>query len=303
MEPGYPNCGSVSGRVTTENTSNGLACAYVAIVNAANVSQAHYEGHADENGYYIFLAANNTVTGGSVSPMYRVYASVPGTGDGVSNPFGVGDGATSAANVIIANAGRISSGFVVEHIPMPDDLRLSAQPDTIFTGGNVTMITAQLYLNGQLYERSGVTITFFSDNETVGYLPADKTAITGPDGKASVNLTTGNATGNVSITGYTHTGISRNLTGTCTVHILSPAEQEINVNNTGVQNASKALSANQTIENTTSGNSSANTLKVGASATPEPASATGNIGAYVLLVVLLVAVAGLGAYFLVFRKK
>jgi hypothetical protein len=104
------------------------------------------------------------------------------------------------------------------------------------------------------------------------------------------------------VTGYTHIGISRNITGTCTVHILSPVRQEI-VNSTAVQNATAALPANQTPENTMPGNSSANATQAGASATPGPEPSTLGAGVYALLAILLVAVAGFAAYALAFRKK
>lgn len=303
MEPGYPHCGAVTGRVTTENTSNGLGGAYVAIVNAADFSQAYYEGQADENGYYQFQAVNNTVTGGSVSLSYRVYASLAGAGEGISDPLGVEDSATATVNVAIANGGRTSSGFAVQHVPMPDDVRLSAQPDTLFAGGNVSVITAQLYLNGQPYERSGVTITFFTDNDTRGYLPAEKKVITDSSGRASINLTAGNITGNLSVTGNTNIGISRNLTGTCTVQVLRPASEENAVSSPGVQNASGLLPVDQTCGNSPPGNLSANTTLSSASATPAPAPSTLSAGVYVLLAILLAAVAGFALYVLAFRKK
>ena len=306
MEPGHPYCGTVSGRVTSENTSTGLAGAYVAIVNAADVSRAYYEGHADENGYYLFPAVNNTVTGGSPGLSYRVYASVAGAGEGISSQFGVGENATSTANVVIAGAGKTSSGFQVVHVPMPDEVRLSAQPETLLAGGNESTVTARLYLNGEPYQRAGVVITFCTDNDTMGHLPGDGKVISGSDGRAFINLTSGNVTGDLSVTGYTHIGVSRNLTGTCTVHILCPALDDQaagwegtarDVNGTVVSNTTGACG-------TTAPSAPPQTPPATeVSAMPEPTPSAITVGAHVLLAVLLAGVAGFAVYVLAFRKK
>ena len=62
--------GGVSGRVTTSNTTVGLASAYVAIVNASNTSQAFYVGQTDSKGFYQFVSINNTRVGSSIRSPY-----------------------------------------------------------------------------------------------------------------------------------------------------------------------------------------------------------------------------------------
>ncbi|CAJ36631.1 carboxypeptidase regulatory-like domain-containing protein [Methanocella arvoryzae] len=304
MDPAYPNHGSVTGRVITQNAGQGIPGAYVAIVNGANISQAYYEGQADEDGYFQFPHVNNTVAGDYPRPVYRVYASLAGYGEGMSDLFGVGERSTTRADVVIADSGRASSGFVVQHVPMPDEVRLSAHPDTIMAGGNLSVITAQLYLNGAPYSRSGVVITFFADNDTIGYLPAEKKIATDSDGRATINLTSGNTSGQVNVTGYSKIGISRNITGSCTVCVEGTTGREVSVTDINDTEASNVTEiANGSHENVTSETTPGNLTEADISAAPEPtpSSTTGLL--YPALLILLVAVAGFTVYMLAFRKK
>ena len=310
MDTSYPHPGAVTGRITTADINQGWSGAYVAIVNAANTTQAFYEGQTDENGFYRFPSVNNTMAGGSPRLLYRAYASLSGTGEGLSNPFGVRENSTSEVNVVIPGSTQTGSGFVVQHIPMPDEIRLSAQPETVVAGGNESLITAQLYYNGKPYDRSGVTITFFADNEAAGYLPTLKSNVSDTNGRATINLTSGNATGDVNVTGFTKIGISRNLTNTCILHIVSPSQSGINTtNNTGILNATEGQQTKTTDENGTRANSSANPGLANTTATLKPENSTpvsgiyGSPAIYALLAIVVVAIAGLAVYLLTFRKK
>jgi len=134
----------------------------------------------------------------------------------------VGDNVTyyGASNNYTLNKSRTSSGFIVLHVPSPDALKLTADPETILVGGDQSIITAQLYYNGKPYKRPGVTVTFFENNTTIGYLPSVKTNVTDGNGQAAIILTSNQTKGAVEITGYTKIGISRNLTNTTAVEVV-----------------------------------------------------------------------------------
>ena len=59
MQAGW-STGSVTGRVTTQNTTVGLGGAYVSIVNASNNSQEYKNVTADSMGYYQLTGINST---------------------------------------------------------------------------------------------------------------------------------------------------------------------------------------------------------------------------------------------------
>jgi hypothetical protein len=120
------------------------------------------------------------------------------------------------------NKSRISTGFIVMHVPMPDAVNVTPEHSSISATGrqgspSSTQVTAQLYLNGKPYKRAGQTVNFTVDNEAVGKLQAASNA-TDEEGRATI-LLTGVGPGNVNITGYMKVGISRNLTNTCTVQV------------------------------------------------------------------------------------
>jgi len=134
----------------------------------------------------------------------------------------IGDGVTyyGMSQNYSLNKSRTSSGFIVLHVPMPDGIKLTADPETILVGGDQSIITAQLYYNGKPYKRSGVTVTFFENNTTIAYLPSVKTNVSNSAGQAAIILTSNATKGNVSVTGYTKIGISRNLTDTVIVQVV-----------------------------------------------------------------------------------
>ncbi|CAJ37271.1 PGF-CTERM sorting domain-containing protein [Methanocella arvoryzae] len=445
MSEAHPSPGAVSGRLTTANTSAGLPNAYVAIVNAANLSEAWYEGESDSNGFYQFPNVNNTWVsnnGGQYASLYKVYANHSVFGEGYSNAFPVEERSTAPANVVIIpqpakivvtaernniaadaadhvkiyayvtdalndpvadntlinfrinvtdseynksyngslsrdgiysdsqgrilndvptkggwanvsfgwvveeaaglnstiiaeypadpeingstsiyfsptlaswfgsvqdsfgkpyggtvvtlhlmgyvydsesgaiigtkeiynmtttayvdlpypgsyvfdnielnnsiayayasaeadigdgviyygksdnytlNKSRTSSGFIVLHVPMPDAIELTPDPETILVGGDQSIITAQLYYNGKPYKRGGVTVTFFGSNDTIAYLPSVKTNVSNSAGQAAIILTSNATKGKVTVTGYTKIGITQNLTDDCEVEVV-----------------------------------------------------------------------------------
>ena len=134
----------------------------------------------------------------------------------------IGDGVIyyGASNNYTLNKSRTSSGFIVLHVPMPDAIVLTPDPETILVGGDQSIITAQLYLNGKPYKRSGVTVTFFGSNDTIAYLPSVKTNVSNSAGQAAIILTSNATKGKVTVTGYTKIGISRNLTDDAEVEVV-----------------------------------------------------------------------------------
>ncbi len=82
----------------------------------------------------------------------------------------------------------------------PDALSLTANPQWILRGGDMSMITAQLMLNGQPYARPNYPITFSVDNGEIGYLPAVKANVTDEHGQATIILTSANMAGTVNVT-------------------------------------------------------------------------------------------------------
>ncbi len=84
MPPGQ-HTGNVTGKVSSGNTSDGLAGVYVAIVNANNVSITYAVTTSDSTGNYTFTGVNSS--GGQ--PSYRIFASKSEFGDFHSNVFAV----------------------------------------------------------------------------------------------------------------------------------------------------------------------------------------------------------------------
>lgn len=140
------------------------------------------------------------------------YATVSGdVGDGVQY-YGRGENYT-------LNVSRIAAGFIVLHVPMPDQINVTVNNSTL-TSTKSTLIMAQLYLNGKPYKRSGTIVTFTGDNDNVAILPEIKTNVTDESGFASLVLTSLGGPGNVNVTGNTKIGISRNLTDTCMIKVV-----------------------------------------------------------------------------------
>ena len=142
------------------------------------------------------------------------------------------------------NKSMTSSGFIMLHVPLPDALTVSANPDIILVGGDTSVITAQLYLNGAVYRRSNVPISFLSDNSSIAYLPTVKTNLTDANGQATILLTSGMLKGTVTITAYTQITVVNNLTATCQVQVVgwgTISGMVTDKNKNGVPNATVKL--------------------------------------------------------------
>lgn len=88
--------GAVTGRVTASSNTTGLVGAYIAVVNASNVSEEYFNTTSGADGYYQILGINasyNALNASDVGPNgpdpYRVYAYHPVLGEGYSAAFGI----------------------------------------------------------------------------------------------------------------------------------------------------------------------------------------------------------------------
>jgi PGF-CTERM protein len=148
------------------------------------------------------------------------------------------------SNYYSLNKSMTSSGFIMLHVPLPDALTVSANPDIILVGGDTSVITAQLYLNGAIYRRSNVPISFFGDNDSIAYLPTVKTNLSNADGQATILLTSGMVKGTVTITAFTQITVVNNLTATCQVQVVgwgTISGMVTDKNKNGVPNATVKL--------------------------------------------------------------
>jgi hypothetical protein len=86
---------------------------------------------------------------------------------------------------------------------------------------HVSVITAQIFLNGQPYNRSGVPIEFSSDNDSVAVLePLQRIRPTDDKGQAKILLIANNTRGIVNITAVSHIMYETDIRDTCTVTVL-----------------------------------------------------------------------------------
>jgi len=151
---------------------------------------------------------------------------------------------TGASNNYSMNKSRTSSGFIVLHVPLPDAIKVTPNPDTILVGGDQSVITAQLYLNGAPYLRSGITINFFSDNDSIATLPSVKTNLSDTNGQAQILLTSNMTKGDVDVTAFSQVTVTNNLTDTCVVHVVgwgTISGMVTDQNKNGVPNATVTL--------------------------------------------------------------
>lgn len=86
---------------------------------------------------------------------------------------------------------------------------------------HVSVITAQLYLNGAPYRMAGVPITFSSDNDSIAYLePYNRTRPSDASGQAKILLIAHNRTGFVNITAESEIIYGHKLSDTCRVRVV-----------------------------------------------------------------------------------
>jgi hypothetical protein len=86
---------------------------------------------------------------------------------------------------------------------------------------HVSVITAQLYLNGAPYRMANVPITFSSDNDSIAYLePNNRTRPSDANGQAKIMLIAHNRTGFVNITAESEIIYGHRLSDTCRVRVV-----------------------------------------------------------------------------------
>lgn len=198
MDSSHPASGAVSGRVTTNNASFGLPGSYVAIVSATNLDLVYYETTSDANGFFQFPEVNNTWHNGNYQSLYRVYANHGMYGIGYSNAFPVEERSTAPANVVL--------------IPDTDVMLLIDRPE-LCINGEVSRITAQLYLNGAPYQQAGIPVTFAVNNSSL-LTPGSILVSTDAYGRAIASFRSGTSSGlaNVSVSTNAWIGSTENRT-------------------------------------------------------------------------------------------
>jgi hypothetical protein len=88
--------GAVTGRVTASTGTAGLVGAYIAVVNASNVSEEYFNTTSGADGYYQIVGINasyNATNASDVGPNgptpYMIYANMSPYGEGYSAAFGI----------------------------------------------------------------------------------------------------------------------------------------------------------------------------------------------------------------------
>jgi len=141
-----PKKGSVTGRVTTSvNGTVGIGGAYIAVVNASNVSQEYYNTTSDAYGNYqitglnatyssVLLQGPNAGTGSDYTlgnNMYKIYANKTPYGEGWSAAFGIDanqSAATTTSVVIFTKPARIELKAERSHVVADsiDNIKITA---------------------------------------------------------------------------------------------------------------------------------------------------------------------------------
>lgn len=100
------------------------------------------------------------------------------------------------------------------------EINYSAYDYLYGTSVHVSVITAQLFLNGAPYNMSGIPITFSSDNDVVAVLePLNKTRPSDEHGQAKILLIANNTVGYVHITARANPQFFE-ISDTCTVRVV-----------------------------------------------------------------------------------
>ncbi|WP_254591209.1 carboxypeptidase-like regulatory domain-containing protein [Methanocella conradii] len=85
---------------------------------------------------------------------------------------------------------------------------------------HVSVIIAQLYLNGAPYRMAGIPITFSSDNDSVAVLEPNRTRPSDANGQARILLIARNHSGWVNITAESEIMYGHRLSDTCRVRVV-----------------------------------------------------------------------------------
>jgi Carboxypeptidase regulatory-like domain len=111
-----------------------------------------------------------------------------------------------------------STSFTIEDA---QDINYSLYDELGPQSVHVSVITAQLYLNGAPYRMAGIPITFTSDNDSIAYLePNNRTRPSDANGQAKILLIAHNRTGYVNITAESEIIRGHKLTDTCRVRVV-----------------------------------------------------------------------------------
>ena len=124
------------------------------------------------------------------------------------------------SNYYSLNKSATSSGFIMLNIPEANDIQLTANPENILVGGDTSIISAQLLLNGKPYKIRGKEINFYGTNDTIAYLPVTKKNVTDENGIATIILTSNATKGSLDVWGYHVGSVITNLTDNVTVHVV-----------------------------------------------------------------------------------
>jgi|AGTN01.3.fsa_nt_gi hypothetical protein len=158
-------------------------------------------------GSYVF---NNIILWGNVTHAY------------VSAEMEYQDGITiqGKSEIYSLNKSSTSSGFIILNIPDANDIQLTANPENILVGGDTSIISAQLLLNGKPYKILGKEINFYGTNDTIAYLPVTKKNVTDANGIATIILTSNATKGSLDVWGYHVVSVVTNLTDNVTVNVV-----------------------------------------------------------------------------------
>ncbi len=118
---------TVTGKVIASSSASvGIEGAYVAIVNASNVSEEYYNTTSNASGSYSFTDVNATyyqTFDPDSDPQYMIYAYKDGLGEGYSTSFGIDVAAVSQPVVmwvvIPVNDTQAQNSIIASSIPTP----------------------------------------------------------------------------------------------------------------------------------------------------------------------------------------
>ncbi len=104
-------------------------------------------------------------------------------------------------SISYSEANKISKGmsYEVKTNVLPFSIKLSANPGIILVGGDISIITAQLYFNGLPLKMNGVKVIFTVDSESIASLPIVATNLTDINGRAEIPLTSSSIPGNITL--------------------------------------------------------------------------------------------------------
>ena len=110
--------------------------------------------------------------------------------------------------------------FFQQHTLLPDAIVISADPDVILAGDDTSLITVQLYLNGNPYHLANVPISFSSTDDRIAFLPTVKTNLTDANGQTIILLRSNTTKGIVTVRAFSQITEVSNLTAHTDVEVV-----------------------------------------------------------------------------------